>query len=248
MHFRSLNSLPDWLKSSEMKRLTLFLLIVMLAAVTALPQKTARKSVFGVNTGISIPVDEFAAKTFTYDAGFATMGPNLEVEYLYYGKIFGFSSSIGYTSIFFNEKAYQKEYDRTLNGYGTNEVSAGNYQVLKFLVGFTLKTPEFKHTEVLLLVHLGYALSVHPNLEVTNSEFGVINSITRVSGDAPVANLGVKINYWLNDRYGVSLNGNLNLTEPSFYDETGPGGSFLLPIHYTNINVGFVMNLKTPRL
>ena len=49
-----------------MKRLTLALLILMLAAVTASPQKTPGKSVFGVSTGVSVPLDEFALKTFTW--------------------------------------------------------------------------------------------------------------------------------------------------------------------------------------
>ncbi len=230
-----------------MKKLTLVLLMAVLAAVTALPQQTARKSVFGVSTGVSIPLDEFAVKVFTYDAGFSSPGPNLEAEYLYYGKIFGFSSSVSYASLFFNEKTYQAEYDRTLGGYGTNEVSAGNYQIIKALVGFTLKIPEFNHTEVMLLFHLGYAVAVHPNLLVNNSEFGVINSVDRNAGGGPVANMGLKINYWLNERYGVSLNGSVNGMSSGFIDETGPDGYFFMPMNHANVNVGFVMNLKAPR-
>lgn len=227
-----------------MKRLTLVLLIVMLAAVTALPQQTTGKSVFGVNTGLSIAVDEFAVKSFKYDAGFATLGPNIEAEYLYYGRFIGFSSSIGYASIFFNEKHYQAEYDRVLDGYGLNEVSAGNYQVLKFLVGFTLKIPEFNHFEVMLLFHLGGALSTHPNLVVTNSELGKINSISYSTDRSPVSNAGLKINYWLNEKYGINLNCGINMTKPTFYDESGNEGSFSLPVHYANVNVGFVMKLN----
>ncbi len=181
-------------------------------------------------------------------SGFASAGPDIEVEYIYYGKFFGFSSSIGYSSIFFNEKAYQAEYARVLGGYGTNEVTAGNYQILKFLVGYTLKIPEFSHTEVMLLFHLGYALSVHPDLLVTNSELGEINRVSKDAAGAPVSNAGLKINYWLNERYGLTLNAGLNLTLPGFYDDSGPGGSFFLPVHYSNINVGFVMNLKPASL
>jgi len=231
-----------------MKRLTIALLVLMLAAVSASPQKTPGKSVFGVNTGVSIPLDEFALRTFTWDAGFAAPGPNLKAEYLYYGKIFGFSSSVGYTSFFFNENAYQAEYDRTLVGYGTNDVAVGNYQVIKALIGFTLKIPEFNHTEVMLLFHLGYAIAVHPNLLVTNSELGVINSVERTAGNGPVANMGLKINYWLNERYGVSLNGSVNGMSSGFIDETGPDGNFQMPLNHANINIGFVMNLKTPSL
>ena len=231
-----------------MKKIFAILLLLSALQVTAQSQQKLRKSIFGVNAGVSVPFDDFAANTFIYDAGFANVGPDMEAEYLYYGKVFGFSSSIGYTSIFFNEKDYKAEYDRVLDGYGTNEVTAGNYQVLKFLVGFTLKIPEFNHTEVMLLFHLGYALSVHPKLSVTNSELGEINSIARDAGGGPVSNAGLKINYWLNDRYGLTLNGGVNLTRPGFYDATGPGGSFFLPIHYANINAGFVMNLNPPAL
>jgi len=231
-----------------MKRLTLALLILMLAAVTASPQKTPGKSVFGVSTGVSVPLDEFALKTFTWDAGFAAPGPNLEAEYLYYGKIIGFSSSLGYASFFFNEKAYQAEYDRTLGGYGSNSVSAGNMQVIKALIGFTIKTPEFHHTEVMLLFHLGYAVAVHPNLLVTNSELGVINSVERNAGNGPVANMGLQINYWLNERYGLSFNSSVNGLSAGFMDETGPDGNFQMPLNHADFNIGFVMNLKTPSL
>jgi len=228
-----------------MKRITIALMMLLVVTVTVTPQKPAKKSVFGVDTGVSIPLDEFAVKTFTYDAGFASPGPNIEAEYLYYGKIFGFSSSLGYSSLFFNEKSYKAEYDRTLGDNGTNDVSAGNYQVIKALVGFTLKTPEFNNTEIMLLFHLGYAVAVHPNLLVTNSELGVINSVERNAGSGPVASMGLKINYWLNERYGVSLNGSVNGMSSGFKDETGPDGNFLLQMNYANVNVGFVMNLKT---
>jgi len=222
-------------------------LLTFLAPAGHSQQKT-RKSAFGANGGVALPTHEFAYSSFGYDAGFASPGPDIEAEYLYYGNYFGFSSEIGYTSFFFNEKAYKSEYDRILEGFGTNYVTAGNYQALSFMVGFMLKIPEIKHTEVMLLFHLGYAVSIHPNLRVTNSELGVINSVDRNSGGNPLANAGIKINYWLNERYGVSLNCNLNTTRPGFTDKTGPGGSFFLPINYTDINIGFVMDLKAPSL
>ena len=117
-----------------MKRLFLAILVLILTVNPLFSQKAGKKSVFGANAGLSIPHAEFAQTTFNYDAGFAGVGPNIEAEFLRYGRFFGFSSSIGYASIFFKEKAYQAEYDRVLNGYGSNEVTAGNYQVLKFLV------------------------------------------------------------------------------------------------------------------
>ncbi len=227
-----------------MKKLFLAFLVIVVSINPLFSQKTYKKSVFGANAGLSIPIDEFAQNTFIYDAGFAGFGPNIEVEFLRYGRWFGFSSSIGYASIFFNEKDYQAEYDRVLSGYGSNEVTAGNYQVLKFLVGYMLKIPEIKRTEVMLLVHLGYAHCVHPNLVVTNPELGEINSIGRSIDGSPIFNMGLKINYWLNDRYGINLNFGNNLTRPVFDDETGIEGSFALPIQYSNANIGFVMNLN----
>ncbi len=231
-----------------MKRLTLALIAFILAAGIALPQKAMPKSIFDVNAGVSVPVDEFSYNTFRYDAGFASPGPNIEAEYLRYGKFFGFSASIGYASIFFNEKDYKAEYDLALDGYGTNYVTVGNYQVLKFLVGLTLKIPEFCHTEVILLFNLGYAVCVHPELSVTNSELGEINSVARDAGGSPVSNTGLKVNYWLNERYGLTLTAGVSQMRPGFYDPTGPGGSFFLPLHYANINAGFVMNLNPPVL
>jgi hypothetical protein len=229
-----------------MKRAILFSMVLFFAFVTALPQKRTWKSVFGAGAGVSIPYKEFAYNTFRYDAGFAHPGPKLEAEYLFYGKIFGLSAAVGYSSLFFNENAYSAEYDRTLGGYGINEVSAGNYQLLKFLAGFTLKLPETNHTEVMFLFHLGFALSVHPDILVTNSELGVINSIEKVRGAGPAANAGIKINYWLNERYGLSLNGSLSTATPSFTDYTAPDSYFDLPIYCAAVNVGFVMNFRTP--
>lgn len=246
--FRLDNLSQNLINSSVMSRILLVYIALILAAPPLFSQKTGKKSVFGVNSGVSLPFNDFADKTMIYRAGFASAGPNIEAEYLYYGKFFGFSSSIGYASIFFNEKAYQAEYARALGGYGTNEVTAGNYQILKFLVGYTLKIPEFNHTEVMILFHLGYALTVHPDLLVTNSELGEINRVAKDAGGAPVSNAGLKINYWLTRQYGLTLNAGLNLTLPGFYDDTGPGGSFFLPVHYSNINIGFVMNLKPASL
>ena len=231
-----------------MKRLILFSTVLFLAAVTALPQTRTWKSVLGASAGVSIPYREFAYNTFRYNAGFATPGPGLEAEYIYYGKFFGLTTAIGYSNPFFNENGYRAEYDRTLGGYGINEVSAGNYHVIRFLAGLTLKLPEIAHTEVMFLFHLGYAHVVHPDLLVTNSELGVINSIEKVSGGGPVANAGIKINYWLNERYGLSLNGSLSTTTPSFTDYTAPDSYFKLPIYCAGIHAGFVMNLRTASL
>lgn len=229
-----------------MKNYLIIVALLILMTGTGHAQQRVRKSVFSANTGVSLPRHEFAEKTFTYDAAFASPGPNVAAEYLWYGNFIGFSSGISYASFFFDEKAYRAEYDRTLGGYGTNKVSAGNYQTMSFLVGLALKIPEIGLTEVMVLLHLGCAVSVHPDLLVTNSELGVINCIDRMSDTEPMANAGIRINHWLNERYGVSLNGSLSTTRPGFSDMTGPGRAFFIPMNYLNINLGFVMRLNTP--
>lgn len=219
---------------------------LILVTVTGNAQQKQGKSVFAANAGVSVPINEFALKTFRYDAGFASPGPSLGVEYLYYGKIFGFSSGISYSGFFFNEKAYLAEYDRVMGGYGINDVSAGNYQVLNFLVGFTLKLPEISQTEVMLLMHFGAAVCIHPEVIVTNTVLGEINTIARSGDNTPVSNATLKINYWLNDNYGLSLNAGVSSALPWFRDETSIEKNFSLPVHFVNINAGFVMGLNRP--
>jgi hypothetical protein len=58
-----------------------------------------------------------------------------------------------------------------------------------------------------------------------------------------IGNAGIRINHWLNERYGLSLGYSLNTTRPSFDDETSIDGHFFLPVRYQNINIGFIMNL-----
>jgi len=224
---------------------TVLTLLLLVAAINLLPaQKENRKSIFGVNAGVAIPFAEFADRTMEGYSGFAAAGMNIDVDLLrYIGRYFGFTSNIGYASIFFNEKEYRTEYDRILSGYGQNSVTAGNYQVLKGLLGYTFRIPVTEQAEVLLFCQAGVALSLHPDLLVTNTELGVINSVSRNSDWHPVSNTGVKINYWMNDKYGISLNYSLNATRPAFSDQTGIRGTFVLPIRYMTVNAGLVMNL-----
>ncbi len=227
-----------------MKKTIITILTFLIAINLVYAQKENKKSVIGVSSGISIPFADFANKKMVQNAGFAGIGANIEVDFLRYsGKFFGLSSNIGYTSISFNENAYKTEYDQILGHYGETEVNAGNYQVLKGLLGLILKIPEIKHTEVLFIFQVGYALSVHPELLVTNSELGEINTVQKVTDWNPISNAGVKINYWLSEKYGINLSYNLNFTTPGFFDYTGFGKTFFLPVRYKNINVGFVMNL-----
>lgn len=227
-----------------MKRATLAILTSLLAINLLYSQNENKKSVLGISSGISIPFDEFDNKTMQNYAGFAGAGANVEVDFhRYVGKFFALSSTVGYANISFNANAYEAEYDRILNHYGETAVDAGNYQILKMMLGLTIKIPETRHTEVLLIWQLGSALSVHPDILVSNSELGVINSVEKDRTWSSISSAGLKINYWLSEKYGISLNYNLNLTRPDFYDSTGIGGSFFLPERYQNINAGLVINL-----
>ena len=227
-----------------MKKTAITLLFFLIELNLLYSQEYSRKTIFGVNAGCSLPYAEFAAKTMTSYAGFASPGMNMEIDLLgYINRFFGFTSGIGYASFFFGEKAYQAEYDRILAGYGENTVSAGNYQVLTGVLGFILKIPETRHTEALLVFRMGIAMSVHPDLVVTNSKLGEINTVSKNSDWNLAGNMGLKVHYWLTEKYGISFNYSLNSTRPYFHDDTGIGKSFLLPVGYMNINAGFVMKL-----
>jgi len=229
-----------------MKKLGFLLLIITMSSATVLSQKPVPKSVFSADLGVAVAYDEFALNSFEYDAGFATAGPNAEAGFLYYGRFAGISLGMAYTNIFFNEKAYQAEYDRVLSGYGENTVNAGNYHVFKLQAGLVLKVPEFRHTEVMLLFQTGYALCVHPELTVMNTELGEINSIAGTPGESITGTAGLKVNYWLSDRFGVTLNSSLNAVRPGFGDDTGPAGAFFLPMRYYTVDAGLVIRINAP--
>ncbi len=222
--------------------LTILICLTIIPLVNA--QKENKKSLVGINSGISVPYADFADKNMENYSGFAGAGANLEIDFLRYtGRFFGLSSNIGYSNISFNEKAYKSEYDRILNNYGETTVTAGNYQILKGLVGLIVKIPETRHAEVLLVFQLGCSMSVHPELIVTNSELGEINSVKKDTRWSSMSNAGIKINYYLSEKYGISLNYGLNSTMPGFNDETSVEGFFFLPVRYQNINIGLVINL-----
>ncbi|TFG42233.1 MAG: hypothetical protein E4H43_03480 [Bacteroidia bacterium] len=227
-----------------MKKALLAIVASLLAMNILYSQNEDKKSILGINSGLSIPFEEFDNKTLTGYSGFAGAGANVELDFLrYLGRFFGLSSTIGYSSISFNENAYKAEYDRILNNYGVTVVDAGNYQVLKGMVGMIIKIPETMHTEVMLIFQLGIAMSVHPDIVVSNSELGVINSVGKNSDWSSISSAGIKINYWLTGKYGISLNYNLNSTRPGFHDNTGLEGPFFVPIRYQNINAGIVINI-----
>lgn len=241
----TLNSIfPQPVLSIAMKKPITAILIFLIAIPLANAQKENKKSLAGINAGISIPFADFADKKMENYSGFAGAGANIEIDFFRYtGRFFGLSSSIGYSNIAFNEKAYKSEYDRILDNFGETTVKAGNYQILKGLLGLILKIPETGHTEVLLIFQAGCALNIHPGLLVANSELGEINSIKRNSEWSPISNAGIKVNYYLNEKYGISLNYGINSTKPVFTDETSVERIFVLPVRYQNINIGLVINL-----
>ena len=227
-----------------MKKPLITILIFLTTITLVNAQKENKKSLVGINAGISIPFADFADKKMENYSGFAAPGANIEIDFFRYtGRFFGLSSNIGYSNIFLNEKAYKSEYDRILGNYGETNVTAGNYQVLKGLVGLILKIPETRHAEVLLVFQLGCSMNVHPDLLVTNSELGEINSVKKDTEWSSMSNAGIKINYYLSEKYGISLNYGLNSTRPGFYDETSNEKVFFLPVRYQNINIGLVINL-----
>lgn len=229
---------------NAMKKPVIIILIFLITITLVNAQEENKKSIVGINSGISIPFADFADKKMENYSGFAGTGANIEIDFFRYtGRFFGLSSNIGYSNIFFNEKAYKSEYDRILDNYGETTVAAGNYQVLKGLIGLILKIPETRHTEVLLVFQLGCSMSVHPDLLVTNSELGEINSVKKDTDWSSMSNAGIKINYYLSEKYGISLNYSLNSTKPGFYDETSVERVFILPVRYQNINIGLVINL-----
>ena len=67
---------------SVMKKLFLALLALIVVANPLFPQKSAKKSVFGANAGLSIPYKEFSRNTWGFYSGFAVPGPNIEAEFL----------------------------------------------------------------------------------------------------------------------------------------------------------------------
>lgn len=228
-----------------MKKTAMILLTALMTLNLLHAQKENKKSVLGVNAGMAVPFQDFAGKEISEHAGFAALGPDIEIDFLRHGRFFGFSAVFGYASMFFNENAYRAEYDRMLGNYGLNTVKAGNYNILKGLVGFTLKFPEVNHIEMLAMLHVGCAISVHPELVVSNSELGTINTYQTDVAWSAMSNAGVRINYWLSGKYGLSLNFGANFTTPAFHDDTSILQAFFLPVRYQNINVGFIMNLSS---
>lgn len=191
-----------------------------------------------------MPFSDFAKDKMVSDAGFAGTGWNLGLDYVTSkGGNFGFCAAAGYSIINFDAEAYESGYEQILDYNGVTTVNAGNYHIIKTVAGITGIFPEFHHIELSLLLQLGLSLSIHPEVTVNNSQFGIINSFNQDPAWAMISNLGAKINYRISDKYGLNLSYCLNFLRPGFDDDIGSHHNFWLPIRYQNINLGFILYL-----
>ena len=91
-------------------------LIILFITNSSFGQNENKKNVFGIGIRISSPISDFAKTKFDYDAGFASTGANLQLDYYRYtGKYFRLNANIGYTNFTFNNTEYTNEYQRLLN-------------------------------------------------------------------------------------------------------------------------------------
>jgi hypothetical protein len=207
-------------------------------------QNENKKNVFSGHIGVSLPTNEFAGKTFDYDAGFATAGGNAELNYYRYtGKVFALNASIGYSVFGFNESAYTNEYYLALNRTEGITTEAGAYQFLNTSFGLVFKIPIGSEFEVLFVPMIGVALCHHPDLVVTDDETGVINSVSKDNSAAASAGIKAQVNYYFSEKYGINLSYSRFSTTPTFSDETSFEQHFTLPVSFQNINIGFTIML-----
>jgi hypothetical protein len=219
--------------------------VFLLTAGTSIyAQNENKKNVFSGFLGVSIPTNEFAETTFDYDAGYATAGANIELNYYRYtGNYFALNVSIGYAAFGFNETAYTNDYYSALNRTDGIKTEAGTYQFLNTSFGLVFKTPIGNDFEVLFIPMLGFALCHHPDLVVTDSETGVINSVSKDNSGAGSAGIKAQLNYYFSEKYGINLSYSRFSTTPSFSDETSYEQHFTLPVSFQNINIGFTVIL-----
>jgi hypothetical protein len=143
----------------------------------------------------------------------------------------------------FSKKAYKSEYERVLNDDGEITVTAGNYNFFNTVIGLTAKMPEFHSIKILFIAQVGGSFDIHPELKVDHSRYGIINSIPQDHDWALIGNLGMKVNYKISDKYGVSLGYCLNSLRPAFYSNSSLVGNFFMPVRFQNINLGFIFKL-----
>ena len=220
------------------------LILIFSLTISAVPAQKERIRTIIFNSGISVPYSDFAKKTMVQDAGFAGVGMNIGIDYLSSkGRFLGFCASAGYTNMNFNKKAYKSEYERVMDDDGEITVTAGNYNFLKAVIGLTGKIPVHDNIQLLVIPQVGGSFDIHPEIKVDHSRYGIINSIHQDHDWALIWNLGVKVNYKISDKYGISLGYCLNSMLTAFYSNSPIVGTFFMPVRFQNINLGFILKL-----
>ncbi len=223
------------------RSILLFLLVSAVSSITFAQDSPWHRSL-AVHAGLCLPFDEFAEHNFSSDAGFANPGANLEGDFLFYLEHVGFCFTLGYSNLGFNRKAYRASYDAVILEEGEISVNAGIYQSMKSTLGFCIRGPEFLNTEIFLQVQAGIALNVHPEISVTHSYWGLINSIQRDTDWQSISVLGLTLNHRLNEKYGICLSYDANFTLPYFSDASSFQG-FDLPMRFQNISLGIKIQI-----
>ncbi len=226
-----------------MKKIPLLILLLCTIVLHTNAQKAPGKKLLLVHAGASLPYGDFTEKTFTYEAGFAAPGANIESNFLWYRKWIGLEATVGYANLFFAKNSYLSAYQQILGNEGVTTVQAGNYQTLKCTAGFLLRVVEFGSTEFRIDFQAGMALNVHPEIEVTNSFWGTLNSIPKSSDWQSISSIGLDVSHYLSEKYALVMNVNSNHTHPGFDDAAIWGRSFNLLIRYVNINIGLLIAL-----
>jgi hypothetical protein len=226
-----------------MKKTFILILILSLTIYTVHAQKEKERVII-INSGVSLPFSSFANKKMVPNAGFAGAGMNLCIDYLNNTERFlTFSAGAGYAILDFDKETYRSEYERIWNESGSMSVTAGNYHFFKTVVGLALIIPVLDPLDFIFSVQCGISLSIHPEIIVEHSFYGIINSNIHDAAWAATSNLNMKINYKITEKYGVNLTYCLNYLYPGFDDVVGAVGHFDLPVRFQNINLGFVIKL-----
>lgn len=220
------------------------LMVVVLASTCFFPmsaQEPVIRNALSISTGPSIPYAEFANKTFTSRAGFAKAGANLDLDIIRYSRrgIFGIYADLGLANIFFDEKSYVAEYERILTNEGAITASTGSYQFLTVHGGFLLRFAAILDTRIILQAGIGYTLARHPNLTVTNSYWGDINTVNSDLDLQIGSSASIRVERALNKETGIHLSYSLFACLPDFRDtENFRDYTFYLPVRYQSINIG----------
>lgn len=224
---------------------TLFFLLLPVV-VSACPsivsaQDSIRRNAIHYSAGVTIPTADFATNTFTYRAGFANPGVNMDLGIMHYGRrgIFGVYLNAGYTNIFFDRKSYLAEYVKIVGDEGITSVTTGNYQFLMADGGFLLRLFEILDTRIILHAGIGYTFCRHPYLSAENSYWGDLNTVNSDMDFQVFSTAGIGAVHHLDERTGISLSWSFKACKSSFRDTEGfMDHVYYVPVQMQNINIG----------